>query len=617
MKEEKSRRITKVKNFDFRRSIVIYRLQFLAVTVFAFAIIIGSFCFVYNISKEVNISKRKAEAVSVSHEVEYYLVKNMEKINLIATNVENLLVNNYSHEEIVNYMIQETKANSKVVDPDFLGVYGWVDGELVDGTFFNPGPEYVATERPWYVKAVENPGQVVLVPPYTDSKTGKIIFSYSKVFADGKSVISMDMYVDYMQSIVETYALSGTGHILITDIDGNIISCEDKSVIGKNMFRSRTADEKALTSAIYEKKGQINEIKFEGVNYQFFSETIANQWNVIMLVDKNYIFGNLWYIFPICILVNGVALFIIFFFFTKLDEKRLEAEETNEKLSAVADIYICMYDINLVEDTYVEIKSKPYIKYILDIHKGNASEAIPGMMLDLSAEESRESMAEFIRLDTLNERLKDTDTVIHEFRGIINYARARFIVQSRDALENVIRVLFLIENIGAEVAKRKELMKVANTDDLTQMPNRRAWDEVLHEQRLKKEVEDLTLVTLDLNGLKHANDTIGHHAGDEILIAASDIIKSYFGQYGEVFRIGGDEFAIITSELTPKKEKMKKEFLELVSNWHGQYCNELSVSVGIAKGSEEDVDSVDELVKLADKYMYEDKAHYYETHSKE
>lgn len=612
MNKDKKKRITKEQDFNLRRTNLIYRLQFLVTAIIAFSIIFGSFMFVYNISKEVNVSKRRTEAISVAHEIEFYLMKNMEKLNLLAENIENMLLQGDSGEDIELYMIQETRSNTRVVDSEFLGVYGLVSGQLLDGTYFTYGSDYDPTIRPWYTAAKDNPLSVTLVPPYTDAKTGKIVFSVSKLLSDGESVVAIDIYNDYLQSMVETYALAGTGHLMITDQNGIIISCEDKNVIGKSMFKARNDQEKALTDAIYDNKGKVTSVQFEDTEYLFFSETISGQWNVIMLVDKNYIFGNLWYIFPLCLVVNGIAIFIIVIFFSKFNQKRLEAEEINNKLSAVADIYICMYDINLVTDQFVEIKSKPYIKYILDSHKGNASTAIPGMMKDLSAEESQAEINEFVNLEKLNERLKDTDTIIQEFRGIINYARARFIVQKRDALGNVIRVLFLIENIGAEVAKRKELLKVANTDDLTQMPNRRAWDEALSDFRQMKEMDDLTVITLDVNGLKTVNDTIGHHAGDELLIAAADKIKTYFSQYGEVFRIGGDEFAIITSDITPRKDRMKKEFLKLVSEWSGQYCKSLSISVGIARGNEEIVDNVDDLVKIADKYMYEDKAKYYE-----
>ncbi len=48
-------------------------------------------------------------------------------------------------------------------------------------------------------------------------------------------------------------------------------------------------------------------------------------------------------------------------------------------------------------------------------------------------------------------------------------------------------------------------------------------------------------ISLDLNGLKQANDSLGHSAGDELICAASNCMKFAFTSYGKIYRIGGDE----------------------------------------------------------------------------
>lgn len=52
-------------------------------------------------------------------------------------------------------------------------------------------------------------------------------------------------------------------------------------------------------------------------------------------------------------------------------------------------------------------------------------------------------------------------------------------------------------------------------------------------------------VTADLNGLKGANDTLGHAAGNELIRGAADCLRAAFGAFGDIYRIGGDEFAAI------------------------------------------------------------------------
>ncbi len=60
---------------------------------------------------------------------------------------------------------------------------------------------------------------------------------------------------------------------------------------------------------------------------------------------------------------------------------------------------------------------------------------------------------------------------------------------------------------------------------------------------------------MDINGLKCINDSLGHAAGDELICAAADCMKECFQNYGNVYRIGGDEFVIIMTEKTEELQK--------------------------------------------------------------
>jgi diguanylate cyclase (GGDEF)-like protein len=77
--------------------------------------------------------------------------------------------------------------------------------------------------------------------------------------------------------------------------------------------------------------------------------------------------------------------------------------------------------------------------------------------------------------------------------------------------------------------------------------NKHAYSEkesAINQQIRNNEIQKLALVICDINGLKRVNDTQGHAAGDELIKAACAMICEYF-THGSVFRIGGDEFAVI------------------------------------------------------------------------
>lgn len=120
-------------------------------------------------------------------------------------------------------------------------------------------------------------------------------------------------------------------------------------------------------------------------------------------------------------------------------------------------------------------------------------------------------------------------------------------------------------------------------------------------------------ISLDLNGLKQANDSLGHSAGDELICAASNCMKFAFASYGKIYRIGGDEFVVWIQNSVSNLDSILQEFDVTVHDWHGKYSNSISVSYGVVKSSEKSFDSVQEISKFADERMYQNKKDYYTT----
>ena len=118
-------------------------------------------------------------------------------------------------------------------------------------------------------------------------------------------------------------------------------------------------------------------------------------------------------------------------------------------------------------------------------------------------------------------------------------------------------------------------------------------------------------ISLDLNGLKQANDSLGHSAGDELICAASNCMKFAFASYGKIYRIGGDEFVVLIQESVSNLDSILQVFDTTIRDWHGKYSNSISVSYGVVKSSEKSFDSVQEISKFADERMYQNKKDYY------
>ncbi|MGD9671037.1 MAG: diguanylate cyclase [Hyphomicrobiaceae bacterium] len=92
-----------------------------------------------------------------------------------------------------------------------------------------------------------------------------------------------------------------------------------------------------------------------------------------------------------------------------------------------------------------------------------------------------------------------------------------------------------------------DLAALANADSLTRLANRRAFDAIFAEEaaRRKRYGGSMSLLAIDLDRFKNINDTHGHNGGDEVLRAAAKILSASIRPVDRLFRIGGEEFAVI------------------------------------------------------------------------
>lgn len=119
------------------------------------------------------------------------------------------------------------------------------------------------------------------------------------------------------------------------------------------------------------------------------------------------------------------------------------------------------------------------------------------------------------------------------------------------------------------------------------------------------ETEKVGVIFADLNGLKKINDSEGHNAGDKLLKDAALALKEVFGEQ-EIFRAGGDEFAIIAMGIDEDELKRRIESIRAACAHYDRLSFALGGSV------EEDSHNVRRALKRADQNMYEDKERYYE-----
>ncbi|HET8815721.1 MAG TPA: sensor domain-containing diguanylate cyclase [Solirubrobacterales bacterium] len=144
----------------------------------------------------------------------------------------------------------------------------------------------------------------------------------------------------------------------------------------------------------------------------------------------------------------------------------------------------------------------------------------------------------------------------------------------------------------------KEAAALAETDGLTELPNRRAWDEVLA-SAIGSGIRELCVALIDIDHFKTYNDSHGHQAGDQLLRNAATAWRSTVRSADIIARFGGDEFAALMPDCDVRKAAGICERL----------CRALpadqTTSIGLAQW--DGIESAESLLARADRALYEAK----------
>ncbi len=158
---------------------------------------------------------------------------------------------------------------------------------------------------------------------------------------------------------------------------------------------------------------------------------------------------------------------------------------------------------------------------------------------------------------------------------------------------------------------QKNLQNLSLVDDLTGLYNRRGFM-ALAEQHLRmiQRKGAALLIYLDLDDLKLINDSYGHLEGNRALVVTANVLRACFRQSDILARLGGDEFCVLMTDAAQdstqqvrKRLQQRTDFINALSSWRFR----LSLSVGIADVPVVHQPSLEELLKIADTRMYEEK----------
>jgi diguanylate cyclase (GGDEF)-like protein/PAS domain S-box-containing protein len=138
----------------------------------------------------------------------------------------------------------------------------------------------------------------------------------------------------------------------------------------------------------------------------------------------------------------------------------------------------------------------------------------------------------------------------------------------RDAAGEPLRFIVQVKDTSEQRRKEGQLRHQADHDPLTGLINRRRFTEALRDQigRCRRYGEVAALLMIDLDGFKQVNDAFGHQAGDDVLRAVADLLRTRLRPTDTVARLGGDEFAVVLVHVgRPRSEAIVGELRGLIA----------------------------------------------------
>jgi diguanylate cyclase (GGDEF)-like protein len=236
---------------------------------------------------------------------------------------------------------------------------------------------------------------------------------------------------------------------------------------------------------------------------------------------------------------------------------------------------------------------------------------LAGLDMILTADEQSRFESELLML--WNGKLSlEQECLKHTFKGEPRYIQIQVAVMAGHE-QQWDRVLLSMADITAQKSAQAQLMHLSRHDSLTQLANRAWFTEVLYKLR---EEPVVSLVAVDLNGLKELNDVHGHAAGDANLQRMAKILLNSLQGDMLAARLGGDEFAIILPKADPGGCRRWIDLLVAAiehsnRSEHARGAQRLSVSIGGA--SRRAGEALSATLARADNRMYQAKRQYYDS----
>ena len=276
---------------------------------------------------------------SVTANLDNYIDTTKSVLWVTADTVDVMAQSKVPSSAIRDYLVLETQKHKSQFDKNYTGLYGYISGQYLDGLEWEPPADYDPKQRDWYKLAKQAGGQLVIVPPYIDAQTGEMVITVAKCLSNSDDVVAIDLYTTHIQEIIESTDINDMGYGFIVNKDGTIIAHPDRSFNGKDV--KDISGGSGLMDNITSPDKDRFEISFDDKKSTVFTEAITDQWYLVITVDTDDLFKDVYRQLAVNISINTIVFVLIalFYYIAYRNQQRSSRETEALKISEQQQAY--------------------------------------------------------------------------------------------------------------------------------------------------------------------------------------------------------------------------------------------------------------------------------------
>lgn len=587
----------------------------------------------------------------ISSEVQGRLVRRSQTI----LNAKSFVQNDSDEDHILTHLKLLMESN-----PSFASIYyGSSENKMINASGWIPPVDFDLTKRPWFVKAKET-GDLIYTDAFLNASKDHLIVTIAAPLYDEKhnliGVVAGDILLDSIIEMVNNQIIDNGGYSFLVDGNYDILAHPKLNSDATLELKNISEISNELLQIMNNEKKSMKTVTLDSVDgYIAFEEIPGTSWKIASFIPiKEYLTTELQLLYTFFFAIVSMALIMLvsvlfqrkylikpMAYFDRDIKKIAQGNDLSFRLPIMkSDVFSSLRTtINMSlerTDTYFDalVQSEKRNSAILNAHPDLIFLCDQnGYFIDhnLNTGQKPEYIKEFefigkhisaVLPDDLSDKgmaaikqtLDTNDVITFEFTMEINDGLQYFEARLVSAHHN--KALAIVRNVTEERLNQLLIETLSYRDQLTGLYNRRFYEEELNRLDTQRNLP-ISLIMLDVNGLKLTNDAFGHQTGDALLKRVAKIVSNSCRTEDIIARLGGDEFVILLPNTSSQDTKIIVDRIYNSTNHEMLDSVKISVSIGFDTKINLDQQMKDIFTKAEDqmyhKKLYESQNMRYQT----